>query len=294
MPNEAAARGAGVPGRALRLAVDGITLSVIDHSHGAPADRPPLLLLHGGMAHARWWDALAPHLVSGFRPFALDRRGHGDSDWADPATYGWARDLADIAAAMEALDRGPWVIAGHSQGGLIAADLAARGEVQLRGLVLLDTPLHPSGPRLRRTGESLRKVPQLRWSSLEQAMAGFRPFPAEHRVPADRLAEIARASFKPTGDGGFTSKFHWKIFQRDPGDEPHPLLDFAERLRAIRVPTLCLRGDASTILLPEEHREMARRIPRGEAVEIAGATHNLHAEQPEQVASALLAFARRL
>jgi len=281
-------------GRDLRLAVDGLSLHAIDYGderRPESAALPPLLLLHGGMAHARWFDWLGPLLASAYRPIALDRRGHGDSDWTEPERYGWERDLADVAAVCGALDPGPWTVVGHSQGGLIAAALAARRPGWVGALVLLDVPLHPTGPRLRRTGEALRKVPQLRWPSLEDAARSFRPFPTPHRIPEDALRHLARASFKPTGDGGYTSKFHWKIFQRNGAREANPLARFADELRDIAVPTLCLRGAESSILTPEEHAEMARRIPSARAVEISRATHNVHVEEPESVAREILEFA---
>jgi pimeloyl-ACP methyl ester carboxylesterase len=271
--------------------VDGVSLNVVDYAGRASDELPPLLLLHGGMAHARWFDFLAPLLAGAYRPLALDRRGHGDSEWTEPERYGWERDLADTVEAMRRLDPGPWSVAGHSQGGLLAAHLAARRPDLVVSLVLLDVPLHPGGPRLRRTGEALRKVPQLRWPSLDDAVRSFRPFPAPHRVPPDVLDHLARASFRPTGDGAWTSKFHWKTFQAPRPDGGSPLSGFAEEVRAIAAPTLCVRGSESSILSAEEHAEMARRIPLARAVEIPETTHNLHVEDPAAVAAEILAFA---
>jgi pimeloyl-ACP methyl ester carboxylesterase len=56
------------------------------------------------------------------------------------------------------------------------------------------------------------------------------------------------------------------------------------------VPTLCVRGGESSILTAAEHREQVACLPRGQGVEIAGATHNPHVEQPEQTARAILSF----
>ena len=38
-----------------------------------------LMLLHGGAAHARWWDHIAPLLTADHRVVAVDLSGHGDS-----------------------------------------------------------------------------------------------------------------------------------------------------------------------------------------------------------------------
>ena len=80
------------PGRPQLLTIDDLRLHVLAYvstAHQHDASRPPLLLLHGGMAHARWWDLVAPQLADVARPFAFDRRGHGDSDWTEVERYGW-------------------------------------------------------------------------------------------------------------------------------------------------------------------------------------------------------------
>ncbi|MEI8357300.1 MAG: alpha/beta hydrolase, partial [Deltaproteobacteria bacterium] len=64
-----------------RFEVDGLGIAVRDYSRGTALDGPPILLLHGGMAHARWFDFMGPLLAPLGRPFAMDRRGHGESDW---------------------------------------------------------------------------------------------------------------------------------------------------------------------------------------------------------------------
>ena len=155
-----------------------------------------------------------------------------------------------------------------------------------------DVPLFLGTPAMRSAGDRLSRIPQMRWPTLESAVAGFRPYPLPHRIPPERLADLASASFKPDGEGGFTSRFHWKVFRADPQGGPGK--GFADRLRNVDVPTLCLRGSESTILSAADHEEMVRRIPGAEGVVIPDATHHLHVEQPGAVATVIAAFVRRL
>lgn len=273
--------------RVHELCIDGLRLAV----RSWPGEGPPMMLLHGGMAHAGWWDLLAPRLISQCRPFALDRRGHGDSEWTEAARYGWARDIADIEEAMQQLDGSAvWLLAGHSQGGLLAAEIALAGRIPLAGLILVDAPLEPRSPELRRTGRALRRMPQISYPSLADAVRRFQPFPPRHHVPAEVLRRLAETSFRPTSDGRYTSRFHWQRFQGDGDSEAHPLNGFSARLQRLRVPTLVLRGAESTILSAEDFSKMLRRIPGARGVEIPHATHQLHVEQPEQVAAAVAEF----
>lgn len=288
-PNPAATDATGAPSspRTLRHhRIDDLDLAV----HSWPGDGPPLLLLHGGMAHSSWWERLAPELGAVCRPFALDRRGHGESEWVDASRYGWSRDIADIEAVLREVEPGPWILAGHSQGGLLAAEVATAGRVPLAGLVLVDIPLEPRSPELMRTGRALRRMPQLHYRTLEDAVRRFQPYPPGHRIDAAELARLAETSFRGTDDGRFTSRFHWQRFQAEEDAERHPLDGFSARLARIDVPTLVLRGEESTILSPEDHAEMVRRIPGAVGVEIAESTHNLHVECAPEVGLAIRRF----
>jgi pimeloyl-ACP methyl ester carboxylesterase len=238
---------------------------------------------------------VAPHLTSVAHPFAVDRRGHGDSDWAEPDRYGWERDLLDCEEVMQQLSPLPWSLAGHSQGGLLAVHLATRGHVAIRELMLLDVPLEPENPSLQRAGKAFRRMPQIRYPTLDHAMLRFQPFPSRHHVARAVLEYLARHSFKTVDDGSgeLTSKFHWKSYQRDRSREGNPLADHGARLRALDVPVLSLRGSDSTILSAADQAELLDRLQDGRGVEIAHATHSLHAEQPEAVAAALRSFLAR-
>ena len=65
-----------------------------------------LILVHGGAAHARWWDHIAPLLTTGRRVLAVDLSGHGDS--GRRAAYSldaWAEEVMAVAAAAASPDR---------------------------------------------------------------------------------------------------------------------------------------------------------------------------------------------
>jgi pimeloyl-ACP methyl ester carboxylesterase len=160
---------------------------------------------------------------------------------------------------------------------------------------LLDVPLEPASPRLQRAGRAFNRIPQLRYPTLEHAVRRFQPFPTPHRIAPAVLGYLARHSFKPLsdGDGGYTSKFHWKSYQRDRSREGNPLAAHGARLRALRIPVASVRATESTILGHDDQQEMLARLPDGHGFEIADATHSLHAEQPAAVTAALRDFLGR-
>lgn len=102
------------------------------------AASPAIVLVHG-MGH--WtqaaWDALAPLLAADRRIVAFDLPGFGASDKPD-APYTLPYFTKALAGVVEALDLESFALAGHSFGGLIAANYAAANPQRVRALALLD------------------------------------------------------------------------------------------------------------------------------------------------------------
>jgi len=116
---------------------------------------PPVLLVHGLSANRWMLDAgvetfsLAAYLArSGFRTFALDLRGHGDSRDAPGRLGGWSFDdyvEKDVPAALDAVrrvtgdDRVLWV--GHSLGAVTGLVSCQRYPERVSGIVALAGPM---------------------------------------------------------------------------------------------------------------------------------------------------------
>lgn len=136
------------PGR--RVDIGGYRVHVL--AEGKLRDgRPPVVWFAGG--HASGYSIL--HLHRAFRDetrsILIDRPGTGWSD-AGPFPRTTAREAEEVVLALErAGEKGPFVWAGHSFGGLLAANVARRRPDLVHTLVLLDpTPLETIvfGPRL--------------------------------------------------------------------------------------------------------------------------------------------------
>ena len=100
---------------------------------------PPLVLVHGiGGDAARW--GTSRRLAEHFTLHALDRRGRGASE--DGPTYALAREVEDVVGLVEAIGGDVFVL-GHSFGGLLALEAAARTRV---AKLLVYEPYAPSSP----------------------------------------------------------------------------------------------------------------------------------------------------
>ena len=103
------------------------------HEWGDPA-APPVLCLHGVMAHGARYRRLAEERLGSFRVLAPDLRGHGRSGWEPPWTI--AQHLEDVRETLEAAGIERATVIGHSFGGRLALELTAAGVAERS--VLLD------------------------------------------------------------------------------------------------------------------------------------------------------------
>ena len=107
---------------ARRLALDGITLNVVEGGEG-----PAVLLLHGWPDRALLWQHQIEGLAAqGFQVIAPDLRGFGDSDRpAEVGRYGLRTVLGDLLGLLAALEVDEVRVAGHDWGAMVAWALAA-------------------------------------------------------------------------------------------------------------------------------------------------------------------------
>jgi pimeloyl-ACP methyl ester carboxylesterase len=102
----------------------------------------PTVVLEPGLgessrAMARW---IAPDVARTTTVVAYDRAGHGRSDAEPAAGADAARDLHVLLERAHV--PGPYVLAGHSLGGMFALSYAHRYPAEVGGIVLLDS-MHP-------------------------------------------------------------------------------------------------------------------------------------------------------
>ncbi len=116
--------------------VEGFRLHV--NVAGENRDGPTVLLEHGGGGMALQWAWIQPELSSFARVVSYDRPGLG---WSESSPGSLDADQA-ASALKSALDQlgieGPYVVAGHSMGALLARNFARLYPDQVLALVLID------------------------------------------------------------------------------------------------------------------------------------------------------------
>lgn len=247
--------------------------------------KPPILLVHGGAAHAMWWSALAPQLALHYYVVAQDLSGHGDSGRRDAYPLeGWADEV--MAVAQDAGCVGPPVLVGHSMGGLVSIVAAALyGRRLLAGAVIVDSPVRKPDPESKEgqsSGGAFRNPKT--YPDLATAVAHFHLIPEQPCANDFLVQHIARHSVRETA-AGWTWKFDPRVFLRYP---PKTLHDY---LAQVQCRVALLRGEFSTIVPPETARYMVELLDRSAPlVEIPQAHHHLILDQPLAFIAALRAL----
>jgi pimeloyl-ACP methyl ester carboxylesterase len=247
-------------------------------------EAPPICFLHGGAAHAHWFDRVIPALVDRFRVISLDQRGHGESAWATPPAYATQDFAADLLALMEHLGWTRMALVGHSMGGHNSMGFAAWHPERVSALVVVDSrPLLPPD-RVDRMRERGQRPPRLH-ASEGDAVRSFRLLPKETTADPALLQHLARAGLIHT-DGGYRYRFDPACYANRQPVDCWPLLP------RITAPALVVRGELSPILPAEMAARLGASIPRAEVAEIKGAYHHLTLDAPDAFARVLDRFLR--
>jgi pimeloyl-ACP methyl ester carboxylesterase len=262
---------------------DGLRLHYLDHG---TAGRRPMLCIHGGAAHAHWFDYIAPDLVADHHVLALDLRGHGDSAWAEPPLYSYQRYAADVAEVVEKLDLRDFVLVGHSMGGLVSLLYAATYPGRAGRLVVVDSMMHMSEDRVA----AMRSVGQRQGSSYamrEDFAARFRLRPPGSAAAPEVIRHMGHHGCRQTADGSWRHKFDRNVYATRENLDGMPCWDH------IRIPALLVKGELSPRITPQVFSAVQARCPQAELAEVAASDHHVTLDNPQGFVAVLKAFLAR-
>jgi non-heme chloroperoxidase len=265
----------------------GVTLA--GDAWGDPAG-PLVLLQHGGGQTRHAWKNVGEQLGrAGYHAIAFDARGHGESDWAPDGVYGqdaMVDDLRDLVAALG--DRRP-VLVGASMGG--GTSLVAIGEdrVDATALVMVDIAPRVEPVGVERIGRFMRQRPE-GFASLEEAADAVAAYQPQRQRPRD-AAGLAK-NLRLGADGRY--HWHWDPrFLLGPRELDKRMARLEACARAIRVPTLLVRGGLSDVLSEEGAAHFLALCPHSEYVNIDGAAHMVAGDRNDIFGQAVIAFLGR-
>jgi pimeloyl-ACP methyl ester carboxylesterase len=244
---------------------------------GSP-DLPGLLLVHGGGAHSRWWDHVAPFFAGDCCVTAMDMSGHGDSGRRPAYSFGhWADEIATLATVGPA--SAPPVVVGHSLGGLATFAAAARHGPRFEGVIVVDSPVRQPSPEQQANRNREAFGPLRLYPSRQSALAHFRTVPDQPDLLPYVIEHVAAHSIRAV-EGGWTWKF-------DPGFFNHLEEITADTLAAISCRVAVLQAEHG-LVTEDVGRHMYEALGRtAPVIKIPLAYHHVMLDQPLLLVTAL-------
>jgi esterase len=251
----------------------------------------PVVFLHGGGLNAHTWDIVCLALREEHHCYALDLRGHGDSEWSPALDYSLGAHLRDLEAFADYLGAERFFLVGQSLGGIIGIGYASRHRRRLVGLVAVDSgPFAGSQAGIDRLAAFT--LDSREFASLDEAVTravAFNP-----RRDPRLLRYSLQHNMRQLPDGHWT----WKRDQRHLSRQRlAALVDqiraLAPQARAIACPTLILRGADSDMFSADQAAAFAALVRDGTVVTIPDSGHNVQGDNPAGLLAAIRPFLDR-
>ena len=255
----------------------------------------PVVLLHGVASNARIWIMAGPLLAERFHVFALDQRGHGESEAPDGG-YDFASVVADLDGFVQELGLERPVIVGHSWGGNVALEYAATHPGRTAGLVLVDGGFMEISTRMTwERAEKEMAPPDLTQLTPEQLIAGAKRW-ALGSLWSDEVEAAFLANFRVTDDGTIRPRLsranHMQVV-RALWDQ-HP----SELYGDVRCPVLFIAAERESEGRAQEWQAMKREAigrAQGSLADcqvqwFADTIHDIPLQRPKELAASIEKF----
>jgi pimeloyl-ACP methyl ester carboxylesterase len=229
-------------------------------------DAPPALLLHGGNQSSHSWDLVSLHLADRYHVYALDQRGHGDTEWSRELDYTMEAMVEDVLAfvADQGIERP--VIFGHSMGGRVTLQTVLQEPELARAIVVVDVgpELSPKGTKV--IGEFITH--NVEFDDLDQFLDVVARY--DRFRTREHIARTVKYNLLVRADGKYVSKVDHRRLPRSMQTMT------LETVKAITCPVLVVRGGESDVLLADAAERFVEALPAGRLVTVPNVGHNVH------------------
>ena len=240
---------------------------------GDPANHP-MILLHGYTDSWFSFSRVMPGLSSTYHTYAVDQRGHGDSERPENG-YGMADFAADVVAFMDSMALMQATLVGHSMGSFVALEMALNVPERVARLILV-------GSATDMRSENVLKLQQEVNALNDPVPADFaREFQLStiyQPVPDDFLGRVITESLK-------LPALVWRAALAG-----QLAADYRAQLNRIQLPTLILRGDHDTIFSRAAQDALSAGLANAVLKVYPQTGHALHWERPNEFVSDLEDF----
>jgi pimeloyl-ACP methyl ester carboxylesterase len=301
------------PGKFVNLGTH--RLHVLDEGRGSPT----IILEAGLMSTNLSWTDLRRKLAESYRVVCYDRAGLGWSDLG-PMPRTAERIVEELHSLLDrAAIPGPYVLVGHSFGGLTMPLFAARYPEQTAGMVLVDPVVPaewnpPSEQDLKRSSigsKVCRRAALLSRAGVIRFVAFLLNSKAK-KVASQMVRLISRGT--PADSGSVSSPWFWNLppnerqmasvfwvqekFCNTIASQLENLPESARRIAEFDnlcdKPVIILSAMSTPPKRREQHVTIAQRLPQGRHLLADKSSHWIMQDQPELVLGAIHAVAQSI
>jgi pimeloyl-ACP methyl ester carboxylesterase len=232
---------------------------------GEPGN-PEILVLHGGNQSAHSWDLVSLHLADRYHVYALDQRGHGDSEWPRDLDSSIPARVSDALEFLRVQGIERPLVMGHSLGGRVAIGMALERPDVMRGLVLVDIGPEVSEVGAQVIGNFIGRT--VEFDDLDEFLDNVVKY--DKFRTREHIARTVKYNMLRRADGKYVSKVDRRYVSYAGGE-----LTF-EQATSIELPVLLVRGAESDVLEAEPAQRFADGLPQGRLVTVDKTGHNVH------------------
>jgi len=265
----------------MKIGVDGNEVHLSTGGRTHEAGRPFVMFLHGSGFDRHSWPLQSRALAyDGYNVIAADMPGHGLSAGAPLAGIEtqaeWALKLLDALGAPQA------VLVGHSQGGLIALEMAKKSPQRVRAIVFIGSAAAiPVNPQLIEQAENDRFAA---YANMVDWAYGPDAHMHENTWPGASHIHYALQVMSMSDPLALSTDL--KSCAAYSGGE--------EAARGLKCPVMCILASQDKMTPAKAGKALAGLIADCEMHVIAGSGHTLPTERPREVNALLRAFLSRL
>jgi pimeloyl-ACP methyl ester carboxylesterase len=257
-----------------RIDLSGVNVHYVEAGKG-----PPLIFLHGLGGSWKDWSANLPAFAATCQVMAVDFPGFGGSDQPEVKySIEWFTEVVGKFIQERRLDRVNLV--GHSMGGLVALNLAARPDSRVKKLIITDAV--GIGDKAEFISYVMTKKilgPETRWESFEGFLKDeFRGM--VNNFIKDRKPQTARDFFESLPKNPITGN---PVLPMTPSVQMSASIidfDIRPRLASIRQPTLILWGARDPVAPLQDASLLKKEIPQSKLVLFPDIGHSPMIEHP--------------
>lgn len=247
---------------------------------------PPLLLLHGFTGSHASWSHLHAGFARHFQTIAVDLPGHGKTDAPQDAARCRHESVgADLVALMAHCGHDRFNLLGYSMGGRLALALALLFPANVAALVLEGASPGLAAPaeRVERRRQDLALARQIEADGVPRFVDKWEKqplFASQRQLPAS-VRRALRSQRLNNGDRGLAASLR--------GAGTGAQRSFWPRIPELKTPALLICGELDGKFCGLAAR-MKSANPALQLLQVAGAGHCVHLEQPQTFRQAVLDF----